>query len=152
MSARRAPATFRLTHPEPGPHVCKACGKVLKDPSRHAGTAACATAARRALIERLGLIEVWWRESKLLTAAGIVVTLIRDQRGKRRWYAAPPTVGALRALSAANVPDKRIVELLRGPPEELERELAVIALGGRTRLWPEPGDIAMLNNLASRTP
>jgi hypothetical protein len=139
---RQPPAPpFRLTNPNPTPNVCKACGKVVKDMSRHAGSAVCATAARRALIGRLGVVEVWWRESKILTSVGVAVTVIRDQRGKRatlgakqdkrRWYAPPPPVSALRALTAAGLTDKRIAALLQGPPDELERELAVIALSGQ---------------------
>lgn len=136
------PVTFRLTNPSAAPHVCKACGKVVKDMSRHAGSAVCATAARRAMIDRLGFVEVWYRESKILTAAGAAVTVIRDQRGKRatlgakqdkcRWYAAPPAaVVALRKLLVADYDESRATALLAGPPDELERELAVIALSGQ---------------------
>ena len=140
--------TFRLTNPDAAPHVCKACGKVVKDMSRHAGSAVCATAAHRALIERLGVIEVWWRESKILTAAGVAVTVIRDQRGKRatlgakqdkrRWYAPPAAVGALRKLLVSDYDEPRATALLAGPPDELERELAVIALGGQRLFGAAP--------------
>jgi hypothetical protein len=98
------------------------------------------------MIDRLGFVEVWYRESKILTAAGVAVTVIRDQQGKRatqdkrRWYAPPPPVSALRALTAAGLTDKRIETLLRGPPDELERELAVAALGGRFLSERAPSD------------
>jgi hypothetical protein len=127
--------TFRLTNPTASPNVCKACGKVVKDMSRHAGRAACAAEGRRAMIERLGLVEVYWREQQLLTTAQVPVTVIRDQRGKqamgrqadrRRWYAAAEPVRAMRALD--HMPPVRVAALLRGPKDELERELVVAAL------------------------
>lgn len=138
MSPRLPP--LQLTNPTSGRPTCPACGKQVKDMSRHAGTAACSNAARRALIDRLGLIEVWWREAKVLTEASIAVTIIRDQRGKdwknkkldkRRWYAAPEPVGAMRALFEGGLEAKRISRLLRGPKDELERELALAALSGK---------------------
>lgn len=105
--------------------------------SRHAGSAACANAARKNMIARLGYIEVMWREAGTLTRAGVAVVVIRDQsssRGRkqdrRRWYAAPEPVDALRALENAGLTEKRIVKLLDGPKEELDRELALGALAG----------------------
>lgn len=139
MKPRRVEPPFKLTHPEPVSPVCKACGKTVKDMKRHAGTEACTREARRAMIERMGLVEVWFRESRTLTTAGVAVVVIRDRkrgesgkkRDQRRWYASPQPVRALRMLTGSGIPDKRAAALLSGPPEELERELAVIALSGR---------------------
>lgn len=107
--------------------------------SRHAGSAVCVNAARRALINRLGFVEVWFREKQILIAAHKPVTVIRDQRSKerngradkRRWYAAPDSVAEMRALLETGFDDARIARLMRGPKEELERELALAALSGR---------------------
>jgi len=135
-----AARTFQLTHPVAAPSVCPACGKPVKDMRRHGGSALCATEARRSMIERNGLVEVWFREKGLLNAAGVPVMMIRDQRGKRtplcskpdrkRWYAAPEFVRVMRTLAEAGVKDARIAQLLRGPKDEIERELAVVALSG----------------------
>jgi hypothetical protein len=113
----------------------------MKDMSRHAGTAACSNAARAALIDRLGLIEVWWREAKVLSAAGVAVTVIRDPSGKdwknkrldrRRWYAAPEPVASMRVLIEAGLEEKRVSRLLSGPKDEMEREIALAALSGKS--------------------
>ena len=70
----------------------------------------------------------------------MAVTVIRDQRGKdlknkkldkRRWYAAPEPVASMRALFEGGLDDKRVSRLLRGPKDELEREIALAALSGR---------------------
>lgn len=136
---QRTPPPLQLTNPTSACPTCPACGKQVKDMSRHAGSAACKNAARVALIDRLGLVEVWWREAHVLSAAHVPVTVIRDRRGKdwknkkldkRRWYAAPEPVAALRALMEGGMDGKRISRLLRGPKEELEREIALVALGG----------------------
>lgn len=138
MSPR--PPPLQLTNPTTARPACPACGKQVKDMSRHAGSAACSNAARVALIARLGFVEVWWREATVLNRAGIAVTVIRDQRGKdwknkkldkRRWYAPPDRVEAMRALMQGGVDDKRVSRLLRGPREELDREVAIIALAGK---------------------
>jgi hypothetical protein len=138
MKQRTAP--LQLTNPTSARPTCPACGKQVKDMSRHAGSAACKNAARMALIERLGLVEVWWREANVLSVAHVPVTIIRDRRGKdwknkkldkRRWYAAPEPVAALRALMEGGLEERRISRLLRGPKDELEREVALVALGGR---------------------
>jgi hypothetical protein len=134
------PPPLQLTNPTTARPTCPACGKQVKDMSRHAGTAACSNAARVALIDRLGLVEVWWREAKVLSAAGVAVTVIRDQRGKdwqnkkldkRRWYAAPAPVAAMRVLREAGLEEKRVSRLLSGPKDELEREIALAALSGK---------------------
>ena len=136
---KQQPPPLQLTNPTTARPTCPACGKQVKDMSRHAGSAACSNAARIALIARLGLTEVWWREANVLSKAGLAVTVIRDQRGKdwknkkldkRRWYAAPEPVAAMRALFEGGLDDKRISRLLRGPKDEIEREIAVAALGG----------------------
>lgn len=133
--------TFSLTHPPAEPFVCPACGKQVKNRARHAGSARCAQEARKAMIERLGMIEVWFREKGILNRADINVLSIRDQSGprsrvgnrrdKKRWYAPPEPVAALRALTAGGVAENRAAKLLAGPREELERELALLALAGR---------------------
>lgn len=137
---RQQPPPLQLTNPTTARPTCPACGKQVKDMSRHARSAACSNAARMALINRLGLVEVWWREANVLSKAGIAVTVIRDQRGKdwknkkldkRRWYAAPDPVASMRALKEGGLDDKRISRLLRGPKEEMEREIALAALSGR---------------------
>ena len=145
---------LQLTNPTSTRPTCPACGKQVKDMSRHAGTGACANEARRAMIGRLGLVEVWFREKMILTAAHVPVTVIRDQRGKRstmgskpdkrRWYAPPEPVASLRALFEGKLSDKRIAQLLRGPKEELEREVAMVALAGR-REEQQPSARAVMN-------
>lgn len=133
---------FRLTNPPAEPNVCVACGKVVKDMSRHAGSAACAMEGKRALVARLGLTEVWHSEKGVLRGAQISVTEIRDQRGKRkqhgrsdgrRWYAPERPVKHLRLLRNAGVKEQRLLELLRGPEDKIERELAVAALAQLAR-------------------
>ena len=137
---RQQPPPLQLTNPTTARPTCPACGKQVKDMSRHAGSAACSNAARMALINRLGLVEVWWREANVLSKAGIAVTVIRDQRGKdwknkkldkRRWYAPPDRVEAMRTLMQGGLDDKRISRLLRGPSDELDREVAIIGLAGK---------------------
>lgn len=97
-------------------------------------------AARKALIARLGHVEVLWREARVLTEGSVPVVVIRDQsahrghkRDRRRWYAPPEPVSALHLLEDANVKEKRIAALLRGPKEDLDRELALAALAGCDR-------------------
>lgn len=136
---KQRPPPLRLTNPTATRPTCRACGKQVKDLSRHAGSAVCVNQARRALIDRLGLVEVWFREKGVLTDAHVPVTVIRDQRGKerngkadkRRWYAAPEPVASMRALFEVGINDKRVSRLLRGPKDELERELALAALSGK---------------------
>ena len=132
-SSARRPPPLVLTNPTSARTKCPACGKEVKDMCRHSGTAACSNAARRAMIDRLGLVEVWWREGNILKSGNVSVLVIRDQKkGKdtRRWYAPPESVEALRKLGDARFTDKAISRLLRGPKDELERELALLALRG----------------------
>lgn len=139
MSPR--PPPLQLTNPTSARPTCPACGKQVKDMSRHAGSSACVNLARRAMIDRLGLVEVWFREKRVLTDAHVPVTVIRDQRSKerngkadkRRWYAAPEPVASVRALFEGGLEEKRISRLLRGPKDELEREIALAALSGMKR-------------------
>lgn len=144
MKTRRPPP-LRLTNPTTARPQCAACGKQVKDMSRHGGTAACANAARKALIARLGHVEVMWRDAAVLTRGSVPVVVVRDQsswkgrkQDRRRWYADPKPVTALHSLLAAGVEEKRIARLLSGPKEELERELTLAALAGDSLHLP-PG-------------
>jgi hypothetical protein len=104
--------------------------------SRHAGSAKCKNEARKAMIARLGLVEVWWREGDILSAGCIPVVVIWEElagtkKSKRRRYSEPGPVEVVRTLSSVGLDPKRISSLLRGPKDELERELAVVALAGK---------------------
>ncbi len=129
-----SPPPLVLTHPTSARPSCPACGKQVKDMSRHAGSAHCKNESRKAMIARLGLIEVWWREREVLRDGHVPVVVIRDQSGhkdRRHWFASPEPVDAVRALIQAGIEDKRLARLLRGPKEELERSLALAALAGQ---------------------
>jgi hypothetical protein len=93
------------------------------------------------MIARLGFVEVWFREKNVLTDGHVSVVVIREQKGgrdRRRWYAPPGPVDAMRLLEASGLSAKRVVQLLRGPKDELERELVVAGLRGPQVLPNEP--------------